>query len=176
MRERTRYRVSGSLFLIALAVILLPMLFDSPGSPNTQVPVQPAVTAPPVNAPDYDDTAPATDVVERVQTLQSEVDEGGFTTDSGTRFGEPELRTDSATASVLAVQAASFTSRDNAIAFRTRLREAGFEAFISTAKRETAQVHRVAIGPLLARVDAEQIQREVAEQFHLEPQIVEMLP
>ena len=42
MQERTRYRVTGTLFLLSLAVILLPMLLDGAGEAPLVLPaVQP---------------------------------------------------------------------------------------------------------------------------------------
>ena len=91
MNERNRYRVTGSIFLIAVAVIVLPMLFDGAGTPMSEAPPipQPRPQAQPL--PDFADVVPATDVVERVQALHEEIDEQGFVNDSGTRFGEPVL-------------------------------------------------------------------------------------
>ena len=37
MSEQTRYRITGSLFLLAVAVIFLPMLFDGDGIPRVVV-------------------------------------------------------------------------------------------------------------------------------------------
>jgi len=93
MQERTRYRVTGSLFLLALAVIFLPMLFDGRGEPVPAMPARPAPESPP-DLPDFEEIVPASDVVERAEALQAEVDEGGFSTSSGTRFGEPVLTLD----------------------------------------------------------------------------------
>ena len=88
MDERTRYRVTGSLFLIAVAVIILPMLFDGEGlSPVIIEPIRDALPTPEVAR--LEDVAPDSDVVERVAELRASVDKEGYLTDGGTRFGEP---------------------------------------------------------------------------------------
>jgi len=175
MNERVRYRVTGSIFLIALAVIFIPMLFDGAGAPLRKTPVMTA-QSPARSAPSFADVVPASDVVKRVEALREEVDEQGFAADTGTRFGEPVLVPPDEDTRVWAVQAASFASRDNASQFRDDLRAAGFEAFISTVKRGDgdAVMYRVAVGPLLSSVDAQTIQAAVAQRFNTSPTVVEM--
>ncbi len=174
MHERTRYRVTGSIFLIAMAVILLPMLFDDPGPAPVEVPPAPAVTQP-APLPDFAEIVPDLDTVEQVAQLREEVDESGFSTDSKTRFGEPVLLPPDDESAVWAVQAAAFASQDNAFAFRDELRGAGYEAFISTVKgRDEKPLHRVAVGPLLSEADADQFVAEIAERFSVNPRKMEM--
>ncbi len=182
MHERTRYRVSGSLFLVALAVILLPMLFDGTSAPVSEIPPPPQASAAKVpKVPVYEDIVPITDVVAQVSKLKDEVDDEGFETTSGTRFGEPQLNTENEDTDVWAVQAGSFAQQQNALDFRLQLRSAGYEAFVSTAKdlgseSVPTQVHRVAIGPLLSRQDAADISAQITRRFNIEPRIVEMTP
>jgi len=175
MSERARYRVTGSIFLIALAVIFLPMLFDGAGAPLRTPPAMPT-QSPAQSAPSFADVVPTSDVVERVEVLRGEVDDDGFTTDTQTRFGEPVLVPADDATSVWAVQAASFANRDNARTFRESLRTAGFEAFISTARRQGSEalMYRVAIGPLLSKPDAESMRLQLAVDFDVSPTVVEM--
>lgn len=176
MQERTRYRVTGSLFLLALAVIFLPMLFDGAGQPVPQIPAQ-RVTTPPPELPAFEDIVPDSDVVERARALDAEVDDEGFSTSTGTRFGEPVLNLPSEATTSWAVQAASFASLDNARAFREDLRAAGYEAFVSSVRTANEQtMHRVAVGPYLDIDDANDAQGAIADTFSVSPRIVEMLP
>ncbi len=90
LREETRYRVTGSLFLLAVAVICLPMLLDGAGLPARELPAMPMQsTLPEVQPLAYQ--VPDSDYAIRVRKLEGEVDKDGFLTDSGTRFGEPVL-------------------------------------------------------------------------------------
>ena len=177
MNERTRYRVTGSVFLIAIAVIFLPMIFDGAGAPLREAPPVPQriTTAPAL--PDFDDVVPATDVVERVEALRDEVDEEGFSTQTGNKLGEPILLPFNEQTNIWAVQSASFASHDNAVAFRRQLRESGYEAFISSVQdddSDTGKMHRVAVGPLLSRADAKQMQNDISRKFSVEPTLMEM--
>ncbi len=174
MNERARYRITGSIFLVALAVIFLPMLFDGAGAPlRKSLPIPQSQVAP-QTVPDFADLVPTSDVVAQVEALREEVDGDGFATDTSTRFGEPVLKPVDATSKIFAVQAASFANQDNAQGFRQELRDAGYEAFISTVKTRSSALHRVAIGPLLSQADANKIQADIARKFDLEPTIVEM--
>lgn len=176
MRERTRYRVTGSIFLIAMAVIFLPMLFDDPGPNPTEVPPAPAIVQP-ASLPDFAEIVPELDTVEQVAKLREEIDESGFSTETQTRFGEPLLMPPDDESTVWAVQAAAFASQENAFAFRDEMREAGYEAFISTINGgDEGPLHRVAVGPLLSETDAERFVTEIAERFSVDPRKMEMAP
>ncbi len=177
MHERNRYRVTGSIFLIALAVIFLPMLFDGAGVPIREAPAMPQAPAVSAQVPRFDDVVPASDVVERVSTLREEVSDEGFVSADGTRVGEPKLFPADRDTAVWAVQAASFAQQKNARSFRERLRAAGYEAFISTVKQDNNSIlHRVAVGPLLDRADADNMRQVIMEQFSVQPAVVEMEP
>ncbi len=176
MQEQTRYRISGSLFLLALAVIFIPMIFDGGESPDeSESLVRPAVEPTPEVAL-YEEIVPLSDVVERVDELRGEVDDEGFTTSTGERFGEPVLVPITDETKIWAVQAGAFSDLDNAHDLRAALRNKGLEAFLSTIKTSDGQLHRVAVGPLLARADADRIRAKIDGEFDLAPQIVEMRP
>ena len=138
---------------------------------------QPQIAYAPKPLPDFADVVPTSDVVTRVEDLREEIDDNGFSSDSGTRFGEPVLQPEDSNTTIWAVQTASFASRENAVAFRLRLREGGYEAFISTVKdssSDSGRMHRVAIGPLLSDLDASDIRTAVGEKFDVSPTVVEM--
>lgn len=187
MREETRYRVTGSLFLLALAVIGLPMLLDGAGLPARELPDMPSqATFPPVEP--LASHVPESDYVARVQALRNQVDADGFLTSSGSRFGEPVLTPDDEAehapaagdagseggsgAAAWAVQVASFARAGNAEEFRTRLRRDGYEAFISTAKISGRVLSRVAVGPLLDRVRAQTLRSELAARYDVHARLM----
>jgi DedD protein len=203
LKEETRYRVTGSLFLLALAVIFLPMLFDGAGLPRVELPpVEPAPLADGAadgidpEPPDAIDTA----LMERVDELAGEVDEAGFRTDTGTRLGEPvlgepaaaverpappagaspgaegsepRLAEVSATTRAWAVQVASFADADNAKVFRGRLRDDGYEAFLSTLRTGDDVRTRVAVGPLQNRDEAVALQRELSTRYRVTARLMD---
>ncbi len=171
MKEQTRYRVTGSLFLLAVAVIGLPMLFDGAGLPARELPPMsdeqplPEVTL-------IREEPQRSDFIARIDELRAAVDEDGFQTDSDTRFGEPVLLPPTEEADVWAVQVASFGEPENARDFRTRLRQDGYEAFISTAKSDGSVRNRVAVGPLLNRQQAQTLLSELSARYQVEARLV----
>jgi DedD protein len=171
MDEQTRYRVTGSLFLLAVAVIVLPMLFDGEGLPPVEIePLDVPREVPVVSR--LEDVAPATDLEDRARELAAELDADGFMAEGGTRFGEPVLSEATEATRVWAVQLASFTEEQNALNLRDQLRKDGFEAFISTVRRDGETLSRVAVGPLLDRQDADRLRDSLSDDFSLNARIV----
>lgn len=167
MDEQTRYRVTGSLFLLAVAVILFPMLFDGAGLEPLQIePLSVPETVPDV--PSRESMAPASDFIERADALRESVSEGGFQADAaGTRMGEPVLTEPDESTRVWAVQVASFGEEENALKLRDQLRADDKEAFISTVQQDDETLRRVAVGPLLDRAEADGLRDELAATLGL---------
>jgi DedD protein len=171
MDEQTRYRVTGSLFLLALAIICLPMLFDGEGMASIELDLM----EPPERAPQVtplEEVAPTSDFIARVDEFRSEVDPDGFVKDTGTRFGEPVLSDPVEGTTTWAVQVASFSEQDNARKFRSQLREQGYEAFISTTKSGPAVHNRVAVGPILNEADALELRDELSQNYDVQARIM----
>lgn len=152
LTDQTRYRLTGLVFLVAVAAIFLPMLFDGDGVEPMQLD--------PLPPPDIEverDVAPPPDmtpVVAARDALKSAVDEDGYSTDTGTRFGDAVLIEDDADAAAdlkWAVQVASFSQEENADGLVETLRGDGFAAFVSHVKRDGEAVVRVAVGPVIER-------------------------
>jgi DedD protein len=173
LKEETRYRVTGSLFLLALAVICLPMLLDGAGLPARELPPLPMTDAiPEIRA--VESPVPDSDFVARVDKLREQVDDDGFLAQTGTRFGEPVLTAPSARTDTWAVQVAAFSDGGNAEEFRSRLRTDGYEAFISTARADGKVLSRVAVGPLLDRSRAQSLQEELSGRYQVQARLMEI--
>ncbi len=172
MDEQTRYRVTGSLFLLAVAVIVFPMLFDGAGLETLELePLDIPQDTPSIET--LDDVAPASDVGERAAALAATIDQEGFQTDeTGTRFGEPVLSRADATTSVWAVQVASFGEASNALKLRDELRGEGQEAFISTVRQGGEVLSRVAVGPFLDQAEAERLSDALSNDLALDTRVV----
>lgn len=192
MKEETRYRVTGSLFLLALAVICLPMLLDGAGVParelpDVELPAPPAGTtavpgaaasepaeAPPLPEGPGAGASPSarSDLVARIEALREQVDPEGYMPD-GTRFGEPVLSPEQADTEVWAIQVASFARGGNAEGFRDRLRQDGYEAFISTVKADDQVLRRVAVGPMLDRERADSLRGELSTRYDVQARLMQ---
>lgn len=196
--ERTRMRATTLVVAVALALILIPMVFDEPATDYQTLTVagsgplsseramalqkqlqQPLGQSPTVA--DFDQAVPATDLIDRVRQLAAEVDADGYNTQDGTRFGEPILQEMTESSRVLAVLVDQRNDITEARALRQQMRDQGYEAFISTAKLEVGGensseniVHRVAIGPLLSHTEAEEMRDDISRANNLNARVVEM--
>ena len=175
MEQKTRYRLTGTLFLLSAGYILIMLLMGEPVSESENIPELQVDIEKISDIPSFDEVASESDVVEVIEELKSAVDEDGFSTENGTLFGQPVLVPLSSDSKVFSVQAASFKIVNNANNLRDKLRAAGYEAFISSVKnKEGAIIHRVAVGPLLDKKDAEQMRISIDNEFSLEAQIMEL--
>ena len=163
MKQITRYRITGSIFLLSVGFILIVLMLEPPSLEEKNIT---SIDITLEDIPDflpYKEVVPASDVVELVEKLKSQVDQDGYSTDHGTLFGQPVLLPWSSSTESYAVQAGSFKVLENATKFRDDLREVGYEAFISSKRIEDEQImHRVAVGPFLKKDDAEAM-REALE-------------
>lgn len=184
-----RYRVTGGIFLVALAAIVLPMLFDLEPPALEPLPDVSSKEALP-QLESLPETATDTGFIEEAQALSDQIDADGYLVDGGQRFGEPTLheseqepvsaddtspadaQAQPASAAAWAVQVAAFSDRDNAKAFRDRLKADGFAAFISSVKRSGNVLHRVAVGPMINRSDADRERGQLARRYDVEAIIV----
>lgn len=71
-----------------------------------------------------------------------------------------------------AVQLASLSNRERAAALQQKLRSQGFTAYI----RSVDGMHRVFVGPLLERTEAERVGGQLARQHKLSPIVVRFQP
>ena len=196
--ERTRMRATTLVVAVALALILIPMVFDEPAtdyqtltvagsgpvSSERVMALQKEIQQPLGESPtvvDFDQAVPATDLIDRVRQLAAEVDADGYNTQDGTRFGEPILQEMTESSRVLAVLVDQRNDITEARALRQQMRDQGYEAFISTAKLEVGGensseniVHRVAIGPLLSHTEAEEMRDDISRANNLTARVVEM--
>lgn len=168
---RNRCRTTGAIFLIALAIIFLPMLFDGAGVAKPEIPdMKPVENIEPVAA--IEDVAPATDTEARVDALREEVDAEGYNKATDTIFGAPVLSEPDESTAVWAVQLASFADEDNARQLRQRLNDDGYNALLSHVKTDDKKLVRVAIGPLLTREDAEALLQKLSAAYDLEARLM----
>lgn len=169
LTDRTRYRLTGLVFLVAVAAVVLPMVFDGDGVESMQLEALPAA--------DFQverDTQPVPDfapvIAARDELLES-IDEDGYDASTETRVGEPVLLPDDGNVDAdlkWAVQVASFSQEENATKLRDRLQVDGYAAFLSNIKQHGERATRVAVGPLIDPDDAAKLKTELDERYQLE--------
>ena len=172
MSEQNRHRVTGGLFLLALAILFVPMLFDGDAVPSVQLaPVDSSYQ--PTAVQTFEDVVPETDLAAQVQALREQADAQGFLRSTGTRIGEPVLSLPDEATDAWAIQLGSFSEADKATAFRDRLRADGHEAFTSMFKRrEGVVMHRVAVGPFLSEERAGSLATDLEDQYGETPKLM----
>ena len=176
LTERTRYRLTGSIFLVAVAVITIPMLFDGEGvAPMELDPLPEADFEVERTAAPMPDITPA---LEARRELKQEIDADGYARDTGTRIGEPALIPEEETDADLkwAVQVAAFANSANATAHRDRLLADGYAAFLSSAKRQGEISTRVGVGPFINRDDAMRLKAELDKRYEIAAVVVRFSP
>ena len=184
LTDQARYRLIGTVFLVAVAAVVLPMLLDGEGVESMQLDaVEPAefTVEPDTGAPP--DMSPA---LEARRQLVTEIDSEGYSVVTGARIGEPvlveELREPADTAANAgalpapaprwAVQVAAFTQRENAIRLRDKLLSDSRTAFLSDVKRDGETVTRVAVGPFVNKGDADRERNAIDQRYGVSARVV----
>ena len=197
MKEVTRYRLIGTIFLLSLAAIFLPMIFDAP-APSLQ---DDAFNSGLDDTQTFENVDPRTEVKslidqmaqdqkamdqafadsklhEKVEGIREIVDPDGYWVDNGTRFGEPILLPTREETEVFAVQLATFDEEMNARKLREQLLGDGEEAFISQYKQRGIGGekirYRVAVGPMLSHTLAKEKRISYSQIYGVEPIVVAM--
>ena len=204
MNETTRYRLIGSVFLLSLAAIFVPMIFDAPVPQNgggvmpmpegkvtgrnaendgfqllgPQQEMDELIAELKQREADLDTALIESGVQERVSGLTEQVDADGYWSEDGTRFGEPILSPVRSETRVFAVQLATFDDLDNAKSLRQRLRNDDQEAFISQYKQrslgEEKIRYRVAVGPMLSHNLAKEKRASYTQTYGVQAIVVAM--
>ena len=181
LNDRTRYRITGTIFLLALAAIVFPMLFDGDGLEPLELPPL-AETEIDVSAVEAVRNEPVPDFAPTIAArdeLLAETDAEGYSVETGVRIGEPVLAVEDEPlkmpADAWAVQVGSFAEHDRAIALRDRLRSDGYDALASNMKTSTEKpdkLTRVAVGPMIDREDADRLRAELSDRYGLDGMVV----
>ena len=197
MKEVTRYRLIGTIFLLSLAAIFLPMIFDAPapslqddasssGFEDTQTfenvdpraEVKSLIDQMAQDQKAMDRAFADSKLHEKVEGIRETVDPDGYWVDNGTRFGEPILLPTREETEVFAVQLATFDEEMNARKLRKQLLSDGEEAFISQYKQRGIGGekirYRVAVGPMLSHTLAKEKRISYSQIYGVEPIVVAM--
>lgn len=200
MSEVIRYRLIGSVFLLAMAATFLPMLFDTPapaakeiGATISSGAASAATTPDGIDPSDgvdelitqlrrdqeaMDQAFADSDMQSQIEAMRGKVDEDGYWADNGTRFGEPILTPARDDTAVFAVQLATFDKEDNARKLREQLRQDGQEAFISQYKQSGIGGekirYRVAVGPMLSHTLAKEQRTSYTQKYGVKAIVVAM--
>ena len=194
-RGRKR-RVVGTIVLLALALIILPQLFDGEGSYQPQVqsriperpiitllpepqPVRPAMVgdsqSPSISAEAEDEsTEPSMLIGRAVSDNASEPaevsSEASATTVSTETASRPTLN-DSGLPEGWVVQLGTFGDIDNASKLLADLLAKGYKAYEQRSVRDAREMSTILVGPVIDRAEADRLLAELAAALDLKPLI-----
>lgn len=177
--QRLRHRIIGAAVLAALAAIFIPAVLDFERLPEgritgTNIPARPAdlrVEEIPLTPPAAGPVVPAAPAAIAESEAERVTEGGGDDADSAAAGSAPA---DAAPAEPRAwvVRVGSFSSNDNAVALRDRLRGAGFDAFVDQVRIEDATMSRVHVGPEIDRARGDALRDRLEREMGLKGLVV----
>ena len=172
MDDGLKQRLIGAIVLLAIAVIFIPVLFDrqtiTPVSITTQVPPMPAIEIEPIavaQAPEVPSPAPEPEQMFIPDETKPELETPSAPTlnDNGVPNG-------------WVLQVISYSEKAKAIAFRDRLIEDGYHAFLRDAKTSKGLHYRVYIGPKLDKKALLADKKIVDKKYKISSILLDMTP
>ena len=186
MKQGTKQRVVGTIVIVSLALIFLPIIFDGQGSHQTQtasrIPEQPVVPilpepqqSRPVIISEADlvaiETKPESELVTKAieesisDPIEVSASESAFTRDIPTLnpAGLPNG---------WSIRLGSFSEASNASDLMQRLQTAGYKAYIRDIDSEQAELTGVFVGPWLERALVNDYIDQLRDEFQLEGMVV----
>lgn len=172
--QRLRHRIIGAAVLAALAAIFIPAVLDFERPPEgkitgTNIPARPAdlrveeiSLVPPAAGP----VVPAVPAAPAVIADGEGSDDDGVSADSAPAAAAP------AEPRAWVVRVGSFSSNDNAVALRDRLRGAGFDAFVDQVRIENSTMSRVHVGPEIERARGDALRDRLEREMGLKGLVV----
>ena len=186
MKQGTKQRVVGTIVIVSLALIFLPIIFDGQGSHQTQIasripeqPVVPILPEPqqsrPVIISDADlvvtETKPEPERVTKTieesasDLIEVSASESGFTRDI------PILNS-AGLPNGWSIRLGSFSEASNATNLMQRLQTAGYKAYIRDIDSEQVELTGVFVGPWLERALVNDYIDQLRDEFQLEGMVV----
>ena len=190
MNQGTKQRIVGTVVLLTLAFIFLPIVFDGqgsyepamtsriPDSPQVSILPEPVQSRPIIIAeteteaelasPASNDATGA-EVPVAVEAAPESV--GGTTSEPVFSREVPQLDR-AGLPQAWVVQLASFADVENARNLLARLQSAGYKAYIRSVVGDQGGRSRVLVGPWVVRARADETQTELQAQFQLAGMVV----
>lgn len=164
-------RISIGILVVAMGIIFVPMVFDSPRTSEVEIePMPKDVSIPEGTTPNLVvDSARVEQAIEKVNAL---VDEFGYSRETGAPIGEPALIPDSAEAQQWAIQLGAFEDSAAAHELRIQIQDERYPAWVSRVKVDGDEEIRVYVGPFNGYEAAIAHRDQLAETLGISPLIV----
>ena len=189
MNQGAKQRIVGTVVLLALALIILPIIFDGQGSyeapVTSRIPDTPIISIMPEPVQSrpviVGDTQPieratATTVnlveevvseIEEVVDIKEPAAEVEITESQAVFSREVPALSDTGLPQGWSVRLGSFSDAENANNLLARLQEAGYKAYTRDISSDQGSLTGVFVGPWLDRGQVNEYQRELQEEFSL---------
>jgi DedD protein len=192
LNQGAKQRIVGTVVLLALALIFLPLIFDGEGS--YQVPVSSRITEPPIISILPEPTQSRPVIIGNVETIEPEVaatvslieevtelvEEPSVViataesvrdveiTESAPVFSREVMQlSDAGLPQGWVVRLGSFSDSENASNLVTRLQDAGYKAYSRVMRSSQESLTGVFVGPWLDRGQVNEYQQKLQEEFSL---------
>ena len=194
MNQGTRQRIVGTVVLLTLAFIFLPIVFDGqgsyepamtsriPDSPQVSILPEPVQSRPIIIAETETETereaelaSPASNDAAGAEVpvaVEAAPESVGVTTSEPVFSREVPQLDRAGLPQAWVVQLASFADVENARNLLARLQSAGYKAYIRSVVGDQGGRSRVLVGPWVVRARADETQTELQAQFQLAGMVV----
>jgi len=180
MDQALKQRLVGAVVLVALAVILLPALFNG-GRPNEletlkEIPdmpeIKPIEVKKPVKVADLKkDSKPISQMYDLDPEENTVIDEKP---DPSEKLNA-KLK-ESGAPQAWVVQVGSFSDKAKAVKLKESLQKDGYKAFVRSVKKDGKTINRVMIGPKLDKQQALKIKQAVDKKHKLKTLVISFDP
>ena len=174
MEQPLKHRLIGAVILISLAVIFVPMLIGQKPTDTDIITIE-IPEAPKDIEPNTPTLAEQEDEV--LATVSISKESGVKITElSKPTIPEPPQTKTVEGISAWVVQVGSFSDSKNANALASKLKAAGFTAFVEQSSIKSGDIFRVRVGPELSKEKAEVINTKLQKEQSLPKAIVVQYP
>ena len=169
MEQMLKQRLVGAAVLVALGVIFIPMLLDD-AAMDSEPP--PGLVDSELDEAEFNSRIVPIDEAQlaaarEAAALPPPLDPPTAVTDLAPEAGAhaaPEAASERTGVPAWVVQLGSFSEQANARKLESRVREAGFPAFVEEVTAESGPVYRVRVGPELRRSSAESVRSQLEKK------------
>ena len=167
MEGRLKQRIVGAVVIAALAIILLPMLFD--GSPEERAKTRRVIPSPEIRPVAQVDGPAMLVELEQMQAESAEKIPKEVESDANPQ----PLSLDANGLPIgWSLQVGSFSQRENATNFKQRSRDTGFSTYVTETAIGTETSYRVMVGPMLHRGKLEELSNQIETSFDVKGRII----
>jgi DedD protein len=160
MEAPLQQRIVGAIVLVTLGVIFIPALLDGSGYKSRQVQeieVREKPEFPPLSAKKLEPVVTPVDQIKVQQDKKLEAD--------SKQLHKKPVKT-------FALQAGTFSSRENAEKLRDRLRKAGYTAFVQEVTHDGKSSFKVRIGPEIEHDILNKIKADIRKSHKIDAYII----